>query len=83
MKYTIDNKIINIPDTIIKEYNNVTGGELSDIQIKGFYMMAKKAKASNINKYIVDCIKDEISLLKKMPEIIKKINNGDISSEVD
>lgn len=77
MKYTINNEIINVPDNILKEYENAAKEKITQDKITTYYLMGKKININNVNEYIINGIKDEIAFLSDLPNTVHKIYNGD------
>lgn len=69
MKYTIDNKTIDIPDKVINDYKKYTGIELSVTNIRAMYQRAIDTNKSNIKEDIINQIKQETEIYKN-PQFI-------------
>lgn len=72
MKYTIDNKTIDIPDELIKEYEK-NGKTFKTRKIKIMYQNAKLNQKQNIEEDIIAQIKADIKMQNDFPDIISKL----------
>ena len=80
MTYNIEGKEITVDDKLVKEYEVATGVKLTqdEIDFMAHGAIKKNKSIEDIELHVIKAIKDYAEMGRRMPEIAKKIEAGDI-----
>lgn len=83
MIYIIDGQEIVIDNKFVQEYEHVRGVPLTELKVKSMYetLMDDSYGIADLNDEIRKLILEYIEVAKDMPNIIQKIETGDINHE--